>query len=96
MYIPPADKDFNSTIITAVFNASDSQRDEIQTPIPFTNDDIDEVDEFLVVRLELVSTVNPERVKIEQSIAQCQIGDDDGKCAIFIVYFLTLPLLIFM
>lgn len=85
MYIPPADKDFNSTIITAVFNASDSQRDEIQTPIPFTNDDIDEVDEFLVVRLELVSTINPERVKIEQSIAQCQIGDDDGKCTIFIV-----------
>ena len=53
---------------------------EIQTPIPIINDDIDEVNQFFVVRLELVSATNPERVNIEsRPFCQCEIADEDSK-----------------
>ena len=74
--------DFNSSNITGTFPASDSFRDEIQTSIPIINDDINEVNQFFVVRLELVNATNPERVNIQsRPLCQCEIADEDSKCS---------------
>ena len=72
--------DYNSSNITATFAISNNQRDDVATPIPITNDDIDEVDEVFVVVLELVDAVNPDRVDIlVRSASLCRIVDEDSK-----------------
>ena len=72
--------DYNSSNITATFGISNEQRDDVATPIPITNDDIDEVDEVFVVVLELVDAVNPDRVDIlVRPASLCRIVDEDSK-----------------
>lgn len=85
------------TNVTGTFEASDLFTDTVETPIAFFNDDIDEVEQFFIVKLELVSAINPDRVNVQPSIAQCRITDDDGKLlfCIDLIFITSLHLPIF-
>ena len=49
--------------------------------VTIIDDDINEVDEFFSILLELVSAVNPHRVDLgERNISLLRIYDDDGEC----------------
>ena len=60
-----------------VFEADDRS---VGCPIPITDDEVNEAEEFFAVLLEVVDAVSPERVDISgRNVSLCFIVDNDRK-----------------
>ena len=75
-------QDFNNSVITITFDADeDAENSQLGAPIPIINDVINEaVEQFFVVQLSVVSSLNPAGVDISvRSASLGRIIDNDRK-----------------
>ena len=72
--------DFNTSTITAMFQADEGGNPiiDLPVPIPVFDDDVDEAKvQFFIAYFEVVSAVNPARIILNQRASRCRIIDND-------------------
>ena len=75
--------DFNNSAIVVTFQADETGQhmDDVDTPVPIVDDDINEADEqIFVVTVEVVNATDMFRITLEREDSLCRIRDDDGEC----------------